>query len=259
MSGSKIVSIVVNGTDSTGAVILTVYSKVDPIYAVYRTAERVVVQFADSHSLGAEQRKALSPLNSLRGEINGLIDGWRASDEHDTQVKAVLFDRRVADALITALQGDPVHAQMLLAAIKEDVLEERTSRARVQYLAAAVATALGLIVLFAFMTNRWFLRSVHPFTPEVQSIWLAAGHRSARRLLLNCARDTKPHHAHRPPDLGQHRRCRSEGRDRGDRSGTRRLPAAFGLCHHPSGRRPGFSKCQTMDARCDRRIPGGFL
>ena len=70
----NVADIIKGGKDLTGAEIETVYSKVNATYAVYRTAERVMVQYADEERLGAEQRLALSPLNPIRGEINGLID-----------------------------------------------------------------------------------------------------------------------------------------------------------------------------------------
>lgn len=161
--------------DSTGVPIDTVYSKVVPLYAVYRTAERVVVHFADDAGLGGEQRLALSPLNPLRGEINGLIDGWRTSELPHDQSKAKLFDRRVADALILVLQGDPKNAQLLLGAIKEDVLEERMSVARSAYLGVASATAITIILILSIITTRWYAGAVYRFSAETNILWFGAG------------------------------------------------------------------------------------
>lgn len=174
MIGFAVADIQEGGSDSTGARILTVFAKVVPLYAVYRTAERVVVHFADDPDLGGRQRRAMARLNPVRGEINGLIDGWRSSRAHDKQAKARLFDRRAADALVMALQGDPGHADLILQAIKTDLLEERTSWARFQYLLFASGAAAVLIALIAFVTGGWFARALHDFGSTAETLWLAA-------------------------------------------------------------------------------------
>ncbi len=79
MSGETVASIVVGEKDYTGLPITAVYSKVSNVYAVYCNPERVMVQFADDAELGSKQRLALAHLAPLRGEINGIIDGWRKS------------------------------------------------------------------------------------------------------------------------------------------------------------------------------------
>ncbi|HEX8466441.1 MAG TPA: hypothetical protein VF620_01400 [Allosphingosinicella sp.] len=191
MNGETVADIVTGADDATGAKILTVYSKVRETYAVYRTRERVGIQFADSPELGADQRKALAKLNPLRGQINGLIDGWRAAgetgrgsnwkvlfwrsiDSHEIRAKAAMFDRRVADALAMALQGDPDHAESLLADIKADLIEERTSMARIDYMAIASLTA-ALIVIIACILTRKRSQWIYEFSPVALTLWLACG------------------------------------------------------------------------------------
>ena len=105
MGGSTVAEIVKDETNLAGAPILTVYAKVHKTYAIYRTEEGFVIQFADDERLGRRQRRALAPLNSIKGEINGIIDGWRSSTSPDKEAKAKLFDRRVADALHRRLPG----------------------------------------------------------------------------------------------------------------------------------------------------------
>lgn len=154
--------------DSTGAEIIGVYAKVENAYAIYRTEERLLVQFSDDPALGADQRKLLAPLGPLRGGINGLIDGWRKADpslsrkwfgwfrsslEHDMSAKAALFDRRVADALTIALQGGSMEASLILAAAKADILEERTSVARTEYVGVATAIMVLLILTISGITR----------------------------------------------------------------------------------------------------------
>lgn len=152
------------GLDSTGARIISVYAKVDNAYAIYRTHERVLVQYSDDVALGADQRKLLAPLGPVRGEINGLIDGWRKAGDmsgksafkryiqHDKSAKAALFDRRVADALAIALQGGDAEAAAILAAVKADIVEERTSLARTEHVIVALILCVILTGLIALVT-----------------------------------------------------------------------------------------------------------
>ena len=172
MDISKVEDIRAGSLDATGAKILTVYSKITGVYAVYGTAERVMVQYADDPALGAEQRTALTPLNPLKGEINGLVDGWRNSAGAKDKCRARMFDRRTADALTTALQGDQAHAEELLLAVKADILEERTSIGRTAYL--AIATGFTALICLAFLPiPRDQAAGIAGFIHE-NDLWLAA-------------------------------------------------------------------------------------
>ena len=84
----------------------------------------------------------------MKGEINGLIDGWRKSKSESHKTRARLFDRRVADALVVALQGDGAHAVELLTDTKRDIVAERTSIARTSYLFTSFATTALLVLIF---------------------------------------------------------------------------------------------------------------
>ncbi len=152
---AKIVEdIVAGGLDFAGAEIQTVYTKISKTYAVYGTAERVSVHFADEgemaangNPLGKEQRQLLLPLDVMRGEINSLIDGWRTAKEESRRSLARLYDRRVAEALNAALQGSLPNASLLLRATRLGIVQERASIARVQYLAvAAIVTAIVIVL-----------------------------------------------------------------------------------------------------------------
>ena len=127
--------------DAAGALVTAIYSKYPPHYAVYRTDERVRIQFADDDGQAKQQRDAIAPLNPICGEINGMINGWRFSQRAAPASAAKRYDRRVADALTNALGGDVAGAQTLLAAIKDDLIAERTAWARVQYLCVTSATS----------------------------------------------------------------------------------------------------------------------
>jgi len=153
MVATNVAGIVAKEADGTGAIIETVYAKVVPSYAVYRTAERVIVQYADDPKLGSDQRQALIASNPVKGEINGLIDGWRKSKSQAAQTRTRIFDRRVADALVVALQGDQAHAVDLLNQIKADIIAERTSIARTSYLFTSCATTAVFVLAFTFMCS----------------------------------------------------------------------------------------------------------
>jgi hypothetical protein len=133
--------------DAAGAPIKTVYAKRPPDYAVYRTDTRVMVHYADDGVIEKSQRVAMAPLNPVRGEINGLVDGWRTSRWQGLTANARRYDRRVADALVACLEDDCTGALSLLEAIKKDIVEERISWARFQYLLIASLTVLMIIAL----------------------------------------------------------------------------------------------------------------
>lgn len=174
MAGFKVEDIIRGRRDSTDADILTVYTKVSELYAIYKTAERVMIHFADDPAKGSEQRQALVPLAPLLGEINGLVDGWRVSVKPKLKAKANSFDRRVADALLLGLQGHTAQAQPLLEEIKSDLLEERTSPARVDYAVVAVGVTL-LAVLVACVMTWSMMVPVYNYGEEAELLWLGFG------------------------------------------------------------------------------------
>ena len=155
MNGGTVADIVVGRKDSTGSEILAVYYKICATYAVYGTRDRVGIQFADAPALGAEQRKALTRLNPLPGQINGLIDGWRRSDG---KKPFWLFFWRRADS----------------KEIKADLIEERTSTARIDYVAIAALTATILILVACILTQSRY-RSIYEYSPEGITLWRAFG------------------------------------------------------------------------------------
>lgn len=161
------------GVDSTGAMIVAVYAKVDGLYAVYATDARVMVHFSDDQKIMVQQQACLATANPIRGEINGLIDGWRASTKHDQQAKTRLFDRRVADALVIGLNGQPDVAGSLLQAIKVDLLDERTAMARYEYLTVA-SLAAAAIVLICILATATFFPWGAAMSGELRQLWRAA-------------------------------------------------------------------------------------
>jgi hypothetical protein len=160
------------GTDAAGAHITSVYTKQPPHYAIYRTAERVLVHFADADDEAKQQGAALAPLNPLRGEVNGLIDGWRFSSRGRLKDRAKRYDRRVADALGVALQNDVPSGLAVLTGIKTDIQDERTSWARFQYLIAASVASVA-VILIVWAVNFPLFTALKPISPEVSMLWLA--------------------------------------------------------------------------------------
>jgi hypothetical protein len=127
----------INEPDANGLKVKSIYARFDPRYAVYRTEERVTIQFADDPVRESEQREKVARLSPLRGEINGLVDGWRTHKRKRFQSAALRYDRRVADTLIVALEGDVESALLILPQIRDDVVAERKSYARFMYLVYA--------------------------------------------------------------------------------------------------------------------------
>ncbi len=141
-----------NKPDSAGATIVSVYAKRPPIYAVYQTQDRLLVQFSDDPSVEATQRSVLAKLNPLRNDINGLIDGWHKRWSKNLRARAKRYERRVADALIEALEDDSDGARALLQETKDQIVGERTSWARFLYLIIASGVCVLSIALLAPVT-----------------------------------------------------------------------------------------------------------
>lgn len=160
--------------DETKSNIICVYSVNAPYYAIYGTDTRVSVQFADDPALQKAQRTDFAALASLRGEINGLIDGWRSDPDERLKDKARRYDRSVADALVVALTRDVASAQVLLQNIRDDLMADRTSRARLLYLVFALGMALAIIFL---MSMGAYIASpgTSPFWGNTDLLWMGAG------------------------------------------------------------------------------------
>jgi hypothetical protein len=196
--------------DPAGEPIIKVYSYNPPFYAIYRTRDRLIVQFADSDALRSQQRARIVPLMPMRGQINGLIDGWRSANDDgtvDTDAegegngerkeaertglwralpdwgasakreqfrKVCRYDRRVADAIITLLEDENnlKLAQELLAQVKNDLIAERTAIARGQYVNRAFVLVVALVGLTGLLTGGFFDR-VHQFPFVLGPVWTA--------------------------------------------------------------------------------------
>jgi hypothetical protein len=136
--------------DDAGDPIRTIYALDRGHYAVYRTDFRIGITFSDEPDEARRQRERLAKIQELRGQINGLIDGWRTSKFPGDKSKARRFDRRGADALVMALEGYTKEACNALSALKRDIIEDRTSWARFLYLiTSGVLAAAAVFIAFA--------------------------------------------------------------------------------------------------------------
>ncbi|HEX8667353.1 MAG TPA: hypothetical protein VF727_03165 [Allosphingosinicella sp.] len=156
---TNVADLELDGPDALGERILSFFGRKPPHYAVYGIRRRVAVHFADDAEEANGQRKILAQLAPLRGEIDGLIDGWRDGSSNSffglenaarLRSKADRYERRVGDALVLALEDDVPDATATLQAIKQDIINERTAWARFEYLIAAFATAM-IVMFIAFL------------------------------------------------------------------------------------------------------------
>ncbi len=160
--------------DANGVNVLMIYARFIPRYAVYQTSERVTIQFHDDPLKESEQREKMVRLSPLRGEINGLVDGWRTDCRESFQKTARRYDRRVADALIVALEGDVESGLQILQQIRDDVVAERKSYARFLYLICAAITAVVLCSIAIAFAHHPPSNQETP-GPFTFNTWLALG------------------------------------------------------------------------------------
>lgn len=187
--------------DQSGDPILKVYSYNPPDFAIYRTRDRLIVQYSEAPAMRAQQRARVVPLAPMRGQINGLIDGWRRADEDDSgdaaetgrgggwrnpiawwrrrstreQFRRVCrYDRRVADAIIIAIEDEKALelAQTLLAQVKNDLIAERTAIARGQYVVRSILMVLGMVALTGLVAGGALSR-IHAFAFNLTPVWTA--------------------------------------------------------------------------------------
>lgn len=175
-----------DGVDFAGNLVTCLYAFVPPRYAVYRTQARVMVHFADMPAEAAAQRQRIACLTPLRGQISNLINGWHTAADrwwvpwskvNPLRKKGMRYDRRTADAIILALDNaQPTAistATSLLAEIKNDIISERTSMARSDYLRFALLL-VGLLMGFAGIAAQDFVQQRLQL-PELVAVWTAVG------------------------------------------------------------------------------------
>ena len=144
----KVFGIVRGAHDLNNREITDVYAREDGRYAVYQTAQRVGIAFADDPTIQKIQRRRLAPLAAVRSEINGMLAGWRDKSTRYSRLPATAcqFDGQIASALIVALEGNADTGLAILNQIKTAVAGEKASRARLDYIIWTLASALLILV-----------------------------------------------------------------------------------------------------------------
>lgn len=180
------------GRDNLGNIISCFYARKPPEYAVYQTDQRVGIHYADDSAKSDEQRKSMAQLAPLRGQISGLMEGWRDAPDRQRifryffisngkklRRRAIRYDRRVSDALVVAMEGDLTGAGALLETIKKEIFEERTGSSRFEYLLMALFTAIAFILVAGLVAMLAELRScqlaANPFCfQQSNDLWRGA-------------------------------------------------------------------------------------
>jgi hypothetical protein len=168
MAEHRLEDVKLGGKDRSGYDVKCIYALNPPEYAVYGTEVRTSIQYADDPLLAKQQRTAMSVCSPLRGQINGLIDGWRNQGKRGRGHRVADYDRRVADALVMGLEGNVAATLDLLTEIRNDIVAERRSLAQSDYLMTAVITVAALLILFAAV------RAVVGDTDYANPAWNAA-------------------------------------------------------------------------------------
>jgi hypothetical protein len=171
MAITKLDEVKLDATDDSDNPIKIIYALDRKHYAVYGTAIRLGVQYSDDPKDARGQRLRLAKIQVLRGQINGLIDGWRSSKRN--RAKAARFDRRGADAIVMALEGDIDDARVALAELKQDIVEDRTSWARFYYLIASGLLAAAAVLIAFTATSKLNDRSLGIFACDTWPLFFA--------------------------------------------------------------------------------------
>ncbi|MEX3945577.1 hypothetical protein AB4Y44_39835 [Paraburkholderia sp. BR10937] len=154
-TGLTVDDIKLKGEDLTQQTIEQIYYKAPPRFAVYATQKRVMVQYADDNLLEAKQRGDMASLNGLRSQISGLIDGWQNHKSRKKQCKAAKYNARVAAALNLCLEGDGINAFSALQEVKADIVDERASWGRFEYLMSALVAAFFYCVVMGGLQTKY--------------------------------------------------------------------------------------------------------
>jgi len=104
----------------------------------------------------------------VRARICGLISDWSKSEFETFKRKSTQYDGRVASALILCLEGDGEASLASLVDIKDDIVAERTSWGRFEYLISASVVSFISISVFTLF------QKYHPFATASGNVWLSA-------------------------------------------------------------------------------------
>ena len=141
-------AIAIGAHDSNNREIVDVYARETGRYAIYQTAQRVIIAYADDPLVQQIQRRRLARLAVLRAEIDAMLAGWRTKSASVSRLPetARQYDQQVASALIVAMEGDAETGLAILNSIKATIAGEMASRARLAYVLWTLVSA-GIVIL----------------------------------------------------------------------------------------------------------------
>jgi hypothetical protein len=158
--------IAIGEVDPTGNAIERVYVS-NPDYSIYRTKNGTSVRFSNPEK-EQTQRQHISQLAEIRFLINDLMEDWRTSKRTSVQAKARRYDGRVAAALTVCLEGDPSEARSELIQARDDLISDRISWARFDYL----ISTLVIVVLLVFIVSAIHFE-IGSLERPINYLWLA--------------------------------------------------------------------------------------
>ena len=166
---SEFDKIVIGECDAQKREVLDVYVRQTGRYAVYQTATRVVVQYADDPLVQRIQRKRMARLATLRSELDGTLNSWRRTrgkgesegsfwgerTRNRLYLTSRQFDMRIASALVETLEGDADTGIAILEKVKIDLQGEQASRARLSYLVWTLLSAILFLLICLGVWQYW--------------------------------------------------------------------------------------------------------
>ena len=173
MAEFKVKDVVVNEPDSTGVTVTYIYEKVVR-YAVYSTAERVVIQFADDDDSGVNQRAAIRPLVAIRSEIDGLITYLRLNPSPDNAVLVSTSMLTLGKGLAEALKGNINGALLMLTTLRDELVESRAAKVRTAHVAFAAIAMIGVLLMAVLLSSDIFTKA-GGFSKEASPLYWEAG------------------------------------------------------------------------------------
>ena len=127
MTGFTIAQLERYRPDAIGTTVVDIETRLDGLFAVYYTEERVMIQFADDPSLGADQRKALAPISAKRAEISALLSELRNSGRPDRAAAALTLRRDLGAALAQCLSGEMAQGEASLDKLLKKLTDQRNA------------------------------------------------------------------------------------------------------------------------------------
>jgi hypothetical protein len=130
------------GKDSQDRVITRVYATRLGNYAVYLAGD-VRIAYSDDCAEEATQRaNVVAAVGKSRAEVTSLLVGWG-------QDRRRVYDFKVAMALELALEKKPDEARTMIEDAKAELIQERATAGRLQYVGYAAAWCLPLMLALA--------------------------------------------------------------------------------------------------------------